>query len=224
MSERSRYPNCPITSSGRGDSAQAQERPSWQGHLRKGAPHLALILIDCAGGVRSAFVGAQHRDGVIRTLRNGDQRLLPTIEEAVVALRAELEPHKDSNAPFVALGDGRTVRLLPLTGEGEAMFALVIYADGNEGAVVRAASRYGLTNRQLEVLVLVLEGANAADIARTLCISEHTAQGYVKALLVKTGSHSRAQMVAKVLNWSASRSAPSARMEQRSIRGDNATV
>lgn len=181
-------------------------------------------MIDCAGDVRSAFVGAQHRDGVIRTLQNGDLRLLPAIEDAVVALRAQLEPHKDSNAPFIALGGGRTVRLLPLTGEGETMFALLIYADSNEGSIVVAAGRYGLTNRQLEVLVLVVEGATASDIARTLRISRHTAQGYVKALLTKTGSHNRAEMVGKVLNWSTPRSAPSAYVERGSIRGDKATV
>lgn len=184
----------------------------------KGA-HLALILIDCAGDVKSAFIGAQHRNGVIRTLHDGNLRLMPMIEDAVVALRAQLERHKDSDAPFVAFGDGRTMRLLPLTGKGETMFALLIFADSNESSILQAASRYGLTNRQLEALILVLRGSNAPDIARTLCISEYTAQGYVKALLTKTGSRNRAEMVAKVLNWSVSPSAPSAYVERGSIRG-----
>jgi DNA-binding NarL/FixJ family response regulator len=50
-------------------------------------------------------------------------------------------------------------------------------------------------------LALILEGDSAGDIARTLCISEHTVQGYVKVLLSKTKSRNRPAMVAKVLNW-----------------------
>jgi DNA-binding CsgD family transcriptional regulator len=65
-----------------------------------------------------------------------------------------------------------------------------------------AARRYALTKREHEVLMLILEGANAAEIAGALHISEHTVQGYFKRLLKKTGSRNRAAMVANVLEWS----------------------
>ena len=51
------------------------------------------------------------------------------------------------------------------------------------------------------MLELLLGGASAGDVARSLVISEYTAQGYVKTLLEKTDSRNRAAMVAKVLNW-----------------------
>jgi DNA-binding CsgD family transcriptional regulator len=51
------------------------------------------------------------------------------------------------------------------------------------------------------VLFHVLEGANAGEAAEALDISEYTAQGYIKTLLMKTESRNRAAMVAKVLDW-----------------------
>jgi len=96
---------------------------------------------------------------------------------------------------------GKTIRLLQLASSDGPLFGLVVEGDRDDGAIARAAARYLLTRRQTEVLVLVLGGASASDIARSLVISEYTAQGYVKGLLAKTDSRNRAAMVAKVLNW-----------------------
>ena len=96
---------------------------------------------------------------------------------------------------------GKTLRLLPLAGADGSLFGLVMEADLDDATIARAASRYQLTRRQTEVLVLVLSGASANDVARSLVISEYTAQGYVKSLLAKTSSRNRTEMVAKVLNW-----------------------
>jgi FixJ family two-component response regulator len=52
-----------------------------------------------------------------------------------------------------------------------------------------------------QILILVLEGANASEVAAALVISEHTVHGYFKRLLKKTRSRNRAAMVANVLEW-----------------------
>jgi len=96
---------------------------------------------------------------------------------------------------------GRTLRLLPMAGSEGTLFTLVMEEDPDAAAIARAASRFQLTRRQSEVLELLLGGASAGDVARSLVISEYTAQGYVKTLLEKTDSRNRAAMVAKVLNW-----------------------
>jgi DNA-binding NarL/FixJ family response regulator len=54
-----------------------------------------------------------------------------------------------------------------------------------------AATRYGLTSRELEVLRLVVAGRSDRDIAETLFISRHTAMKHVANILGKLGVPSR---------------------------------
>jgi two-component system nitrate/nitrite response regulator NarP len=64
-----------------------------------------------------------------------------------------------------------------------------------------AARRFGLTKREREVLLLIMRGMHASDIAEQLSISQSTVSGYFKGLLRKTEARSRSEMVAKVLGW-----------------------
>lgn len=59
------------------------------------------------------------------------------------------------------------------------------------GPAPRPGADSGLTERELEVLRLVCEGATNRDIARRLVISENTAANHVRSILIKTGSPNR---------------------------------
>jgi len=165
----------------------------------------ALIVINAACEVKTSFVEAQRSHETTRFLNGDETRLLPELEAAVKTMIAELE--RDASETLLLLAGERAMRLSPLKNAAEQQFALVIETDRNENCIARAASRYGLTRRQIEVLLLVLEGANAGEVARALGIAEYTAQGHIKALLEKTTSRNRAAMVAKVLDWSVVRPA-----------------
>jgi DNA-binding CsgD family transcriptional regulator len=56
---------------------------------------------------------------------------------------------------------------------------------------------YGITNREAEVLRLLLDARNTAGIAAEMTLTEKTVQNYVNALLSKTGTKSRGEMIAK---------------------------
>jgi DNA-binding CsgD family transcriptional regulator len=172
----------------------------------RAATYTALILIDGTGAVKSTF--GEMRDGAdaLRFLCADASRLLPEIESAVLALLSDSAHRERSDVMLAVLEDGSVMRVSPLLGNGEDgngddTYALVIEADRNKDYVTRAVSRYGLTKRQTDVLLHVLEGANAGDVAAALHISEYTAQGYIKALLTKTASRNRTAMVAKILEW-----------------------
>jgi two-component system nitrate/nitrite response regulator NarL len=60
----------------------------------------------------------------------------------------------------------------------------------------RAITAPRLTVREWEVLHLLEEGLNAAQIADRLLISRNTARNYVQRLLTKLGAHSRLEAVA----------------------------
>jgi DNA-binding NarL/FixJ family response regulator len=56
-----------------------------------------------------------------------------------------------------------------------------------------------LSNRELEVLAMIAEGATNAEIARRLVIAETTVQSHVKKILRKLGVRNRTQAAARYL-------------------------
>lgn len=57
--------------------------------------------------------------------------------------------------------------------------------------------RYMLTKRESEILHLIAEGRNTAEIAGDLFISENTVKFHIKNLYRKTGSTSRSDVIAR---------------------------
>jgi DNA-binding CsgD family transcriptional regulator len=82
-----------------------------------------------------------------------------------------------------ALGDGRTAVFLEPARPAE-IAPIVAHA-------------YDLTDREREVLGLLLRGADMGEMAAALVISEHTARNHVKSVQRKLGVRSRAELQAK---------------------------
>jgi DNA-binding CsgD family transcriptional regulator len=61
---------------------------------------------------------------------------------------------------------------------------------------MRGGSRYGLSERELEVLRLVASGKSNREIASTLVISEHTVARHLQNIYAKLGLSSRAAATA----------------------------
>ena len=107
--------------------------------------------------------------------------------------------------------DPRAAALLPADEvarglrEGRAMsideaiaYALDETPDSTEAPTV-GRSRYHLTPREHEVLVLVADGRTDAEIAEALVISKKTASVHVASIKGKLGAGSRAEMVSMAL-------------------------
>ncbi len=60
-------------------------------------------------------------------------------------------------------------------------------------------NRTALTNRESQVLALLVRGHRTADIAARLCITRKTAATHIERILPKLGAHSQAQAVAFAL-------------------------
>ena len=56
-----------------------------------------------------------------------------------------------------------------------------------------------LTQREYEVLKLIVDGQSNSDIAKTLTISEHTAKAHVCSILQKMGVEDRTQAAIKAI-------------------------
>lgn len=56
--------------------------------------------------------------------------------------------------------------------------------------------QYKLTDREIDVAVLLLAGYNATDIASILGVSVNTAKTHLKNLYAKTSVHGRRELIA----------------------------
>jgi DNA-binding CsgD family transcriptional regulator len=93
----------------------------------------------------------------------------------------------------------RVVRLSGLS--GNSVVALHVECRTQRQSLTSAARSYKLTRRETDVLALILQGKPTSQVARELSISDTTAADYVKKLLQKTFSKSRAEMLSKILDW-----------------------
>ncbi len=93
----------------------------------------------------------------------------PGVVEAVTAARAIAEP----------IGQTRVLRSLAELSP--------------QRSSSRQAPDHGLTDRELEVLRLLVDGASNREIAHRLTISENTAANHVRSILIKTGCANRTQ-------------------------------
>jgi DNA-binding CsgD family transcriptional regulator len=66
----------------------------------------------------------------------------------------------------------------------------------NHAHVPTQLRRLGITNREMDVFRLVAQGLPNAEIARRLFISPKTVETHVASLVMKTGQHSRRELVA----------------------------
>lgn len=101
--------------------------------------------------------------------------------------------------PCVAAPNGSiVVRLMRLEGP-QTTFAVLVERFKRRDHLNLFAERYALSQREREVLALLVKGAKNAEIAHHLKVAETTAIFHVKRLLAKTDSRNRTELVAKVV-------------------------
>jgi two-component system response regulator DesR len=123
-------------------------------------------------------------------LQRTASRLLPTFEGQT----------KRSHA--IALSEGRIVRLIPVPGKTQ-MFAIAVERLVPHSQLRNAIRKFKLSTREIDVLLLALEGCTAAETAARLELGISTVNDHLNRLLVKTGARNKTALVAKVLGWSA---------------------
>ncbi|MFC7456066.1 response regulator [Brachybacterium sp. GCM10030267] len=120
---------------------------------------------------------------VVQALRAGASGFLGKGSEPEDIVRALLAVHAGESLLSPAATRGLIQRyVLPEARPGKV--------DPRATATLRT-----LTERELEVLLLVARGLSNLEIAEQLFISPHTAKTHVNRIMTKTGSHDRAQLV-----------------------------
>ena len=105
-------------------------------------------------------------------------------------------------ADQVVLGltaSGELVRIARLDGEGAPCYAVFLERLATRSPIDGACKRFGLSERECEVLPHILRGTSAAGIAAELMIAESTVATHVRNIGVKMSASKRKEIVAAVL-------------------------
>jgi ATP/maltotriose-dependent transcriptional regulator MalT len=161
-----------------------------------------LELRELAKQYESAMLNAivAHAEGAV-ALADGDAR------SAVASLRYAQRVWLELDAPYevartreliaqacIALGDDEAGRLE--LDSARELFERLGAAPDLGRVSVRGDTKYGLSERELEVLRLVASGKSNRAIASTLVISEHTVARHLQNIYAKLGLSSRAAATA----------------------------
>lgn len=114
-----------------------------------------------------------------------------------------IEGRLDGRAGFAMPQPDVVMRVVALQSAGTPSVGLFLERHVERNRLRQSTLRYGLTERQIEVVHLLLLGLSAAEIAARLSLAESSVADHLKRLLFKTRSRNRAEMLAKVLEWSA---------------------
>jgi DNA-binding CsgD family transcriptional regulator/PAS domain-containing protein len=97
-------------------------------------------------------------------------------------------------------GDAYSVSVLPLNVE-RGLFLILLKTRAPETPAIGKylATMFGLTPREIAVLMPMLQGASLDDIAAAMGISVPTARSHLNNLFEKTSTNRQAELVAKVL-------------------------
>ncbi len=179
-----------------GTAADGREAIAEASRLRPDVVLMDIRMPDVDGIRATEVICADPESGGMRVL------VLTTFEEeeyVVSALRAGAsgfigkgaEPEDIARA-VRAVHAGDT--LLSPVATRALISRYVMPASGSRAAGV-PAELSGLTEREVEVLLLVARGRSNQELAEQLFISPHTAKTHVNRIMSKVGAHDRAQLV-----------------------------
>jgi DNA-binding CsgD family transcriptional regulator len=139
-------------------------------------------------------------DKVALDLQQRLAELLGTARELDARRRAALEEMRQALAEYRELG-GALMRL-------RRQAAVVPPSNGDHHAFT-LAQRYGLSQRELEVALLLADGRSNVEIAAAVKVSTHTARHHTQHVLGKLGVPSRSRAAALINDFLAKATANS---------------
>jgi DNA-binding CsgD family transcriptional regulator len=96
--------------------------------------------------------------------------------------------------------DGRWVMIeaAPLVGHGDGEIAVTLRSATGRETFELLCRLYALSQREREVVALLVVGLDTRGVAARLFISSHTVQDHLKSVFEKIGIHSRRELLAKL--------------------------
>jgi DNA-binding CsgD family transcriptional regulator len=132
--------------------------------------------------------------------RSPHRRLLPAIRAALRDVLATIPHGCEDDLPEVVVPSGEVVlRVVPMHGSAGACFGVLVESSRTVSGIRAAAAKFLISERELQVVCLLMKGSSAEEIARELRIAETTVAAHVRSIMTKTSSRNRTEAVAKLV-------------------------
>ena len=135
-----------------------------------------------------------------------DRSPIPASAYNVAAQLLAVEAGVDSNPPSARmhLSGGRwlTLRAARIADPGPTPTDRIAVTIEDSSPSERAelfARAHGMTSRERELLRHLISGGDTRDLARDMCLSQHTVQDHLKSIFAKASVHSRRTLLSRAL-------------------------
>lgn len=159
-----------------------------------------MVVLDAYGNVMLESPGGLER---LVSLPAGSDRtsegLLASLAAAAAVTRLTQGRHHPTTR--LRLADGRwwTLHATPLRSDESEFVGVTITETRPRELLPLIVDALKMTQRERDVLALVVCGADTRAVAEALHMSSHTVQDHLKAIFAKAGVHSRRELTALIL-------------------------
>lgn len=144
-------------------------------------------------------------DAYLRTLLppEGPRSPVPAaaynVAAQLIANEQGVDPHPAKSRVHLGGGAWLTLRAARIAAPGSGSIAVTIEATPPADRARLFARAHGLSERESQLLGLLLGGPDTRTLAGRMSLSEHTVQDHLKSIFAKTGTGTRATLVARAV-------------------------
>jgi DNA-binding NarL/FixJ family response regulator len=159
----------------------------------------AMLVVDRDNEVADLTIEAGRLLDELRTVGVDEHGLPAIVRNVVTRARASRSSSHIATRLHGTSGTWRRVTAIPMEGERGSVAVMIEPARAADLTPILLEA-YGLTEREIEIVVHLARGLATKEIASELGISPHTVRDHVKAIFAKTGFSTRGELVARVFS------------------------
>ena len=159
----------------------------------------AMLVVDADNRVQDLTIEAGRLLDELHTAGVDENGLPAIVRNVVTRARASRASSHIATRLHGTSGNWRRVTAIPMEGERGNVAVMIEPARAADLTPILLEA-YGLTEREIEIVVLIARGLATKEMAAELSISPHTVRDHVKAILEKTGFSTRGELVARVFS------------------------
>jgi DNA-binding CsgD family transcriptional regulator len=159
----------------------------------------AMLVVDGENRIGDLTVEAGEMLDDLRTFGVAEDGLPAIVRNVVTRARSSRSSSHVASRVHGASGVWRRITASPMQGDSGAVAVMIEPARAADLTPILLES-YGMTDREIEIVVLLARGLATKDIASEMSISAHTVRDHIKAVFAKTGFTTRGELVARVFS------------------------
>ena len=159
----------------------------------------AMLVVDGDNEIANLTIEAGRMLDDLRTAGVDETGLPAIVRNVVTRARASRSSTHIATRLHGTSGVWRRMTAIPMEGSDGSVAVMIEPARAADLTPILLEG-YGLTEREIDIVIQLARGLATKDIAAELSISSHTVRDHVKAIFTKTGFSTRGELIARVFS------------------------